>query len=231
MMDPRGGHPGMRGGMIGGDPRDRRMPGPPPHMGGPPNMGGGGGGRPGDRAFDDRMSGRPPVSQGGRPVSGGMGPGDYRGIAPPSGLGGGLGGSTGREGQQVAQAPAQKTEQPAKPKLTVDQMEKRIASTLEEYVEIQEFSEVEETLKEMPSKECHPFVIYKAVDVCCNVPKHKPCLVCIHSIPFPLCLKLDMQLCHVCCFCLLLFSVHDLRQMLTDMFNAGLAVEVDGRII
>ena len=198
MMDPRGGHPGMRGGMIGGDPRDRHIAGPPGHMGGPPNMAGGGGGQPGDRAFDDRVSGRAPVSQGGRPVSGGMGP-----------------------------------EQPAKTKLTVDQMEKRIASTLEEYVEIQEFSEVEETLKEMPTKECHPFVIYKAVDVCCNVPKHKPCLVCIHihSIPFPLCLKLDMQLCHVCCFCLLLFSVYDLRQMLTDMFNTRLAVEVDGRII
>lgn len=69
--------------------------------------------------------------------------------------------------------------------MTVDQMEKRITSTLEEYVEIQEKAEVIETLKELPTKECHPFVTYEAVRMCCEKPKHKTCLVSIPALPFP----------------------------------------------
>lgn len=64
----------------------------------------------------------------------------------------------------------------------VDQMEKRITSTLEEYVEIKEVSEVMETLKELPSKECFPFVNYKAVEMCCDGPKHKDCLVSVCAL-------------------------------------------------
>lgn len=61
--------------------------------------------------------------------------------------------------------------------MTTDQMEKRITSTLEEFVEIQEKSEVIETLKELPTKECFHFVTSEAVRMCCDAPKHKPCLV------------------------------------------------------
>ena len=61
-------------------------------------------------------------------------------------------------------------------------MEKRITSTLEEYVEIKEVSEVMETLKELPSKECFPFVNFKAVEMCCDGPKHKDCLVSAYAL-------------------------------------------------
>lgn len=77
--------------------------------------------------------------------------------------------------------PVEKAPEPAKPKLTVDQMKKRITSTLEEFVEIQQLSEVEETLKELPTTECLPFVNFKAVEMCCDThfSKHKACLVCL----------------------------------------------------
>ena len=56
-----------------------------------------------------------------------------------------------------------------------------ITSTLEEFVEIQQLSEVEETLKELPTTECLPFVNFKAVEMCCDThfSKHKACLVCL----------------------------------------------------
>lgn len=188
MMDPRGGN-NMRGGMMGGgDPRDRRMGGGPPHM---QQMGGGG------RMMDDRMGGRnmgPPDAQrnmgpagygqggnSGRP--GGMG-GD-RNMGPPGGGFGG-GGPAGRPQQQggqggqqapAAHAPKPEKQEAAKPKLTVDQMEKRITSTLQEYVEIKQINEVLETLKELPSKECFSFVNFKCIELCCDTPSHMSCLI------------------------------------------------------
>lgn len=206
MQDPRGMRGDPRGGMGNMDPRVRGdvrgdmrgFPGP-----GPPGMMGGGG-RPGmmdDRTrgghMDDRrMSG--PGAPGNASRPGGMGPaGDYRGDRMgPSGVGV-LGGADGRRGAggpggAGAQAQAahvsqpEKAPEPAKQKLTVDQMEKRITSTLEEYVEINELNEVVETLKELPSKECYHFVIFKAVEMCCDVSKHKDCLVCPFVIRLPL---------------------------------------------
>ena len=59
-------------------------------------------------------------------------------------------------------------------------MEKRITSTLEEYVEIKVLEEVVETLKELPESsahECLPFVNFKAVEMCCDAPKHQQSLV------------------------------------------------------
>lgn len=114
-------------------------------------------------------------------------------------MGGGPGGPTrgmqagGQQGQQ-GPPPPEKLAEPAKPKLTVDQMEKRITSTLEEYVEIQELQEVQETLKELPTKECYPFVIYKAVDISCNTPKHKTCLVKLMGELFEKKILTDKQL-------------------------------------
>jgi len=204
MQDPRGMRGDPRGGMGNMDPRMRGdmrgdmrgFPGPPAMMGG--------GGRPGmmdDRTrgghMDDRrMSG--PGAPGNASRPGGMGPaGDYRGDRMgPSGVGG-LGGPDGRRGPggpggAGAQAPAahasqpEKAPEPAKQKLTVDQMEKRITSTLEEYVEIIEQNEVVETLKELASRECYPFVIFKAVEMCCDVSKHKDCLVSPFVIRLPL---------------------------------------------
>ena len=179
MMDPRGGHPG---GMRGGgppmsDPRDRRMG---PSVGGPQ---GGQHGRPdiGGRdprgMMDDRM-GRNMGS--GRPVGGGGGDGRDRPGGPggPSGRSGAGGGAQGAAAQQPAE-PAKPVE-PPKPKLTLDQMEKRITSTLEEYVEIKVLEEVVETLKELPESsahECLPFVNFKAVEMCCDAPKHQESLV------------------------------------------------------
>ena len=48
-------------------------------------------------------------------------------------------------------------------------------------MEIQQLSEVEETLKELPTTECLPFVNFKAVEMCCDThfSKHKACLVCL----------------------------------------------------
>jgi len=58
-----------------------------------------------------------------------------------------------------------------KPKLTKDQMEKRIVSTLDEYIEIKDLNEVTLTLTEMGSKECFPHVAFKAYEMACDKPQ------------------------------------------------------------
>jgi len=224
MMDPRGG-PGMRGGMGGMDPRMRGD-----MRGGFPGMMGGPGGRPG--MMDDRMGGRGDDRMRGGHMGhddrrmggpgnasrpGGMGPaGDFRGdrMGPP-GMGGpgggdarkgpGGAGGPGAQGPAAHAPPSEKSAEPAKPKLTVDQMEKRITSTLEEYVEIKEFNEVVETLKELPTKECYPFFSFKAVEMCCDVPKHKDCLVSLQlstiSDLFARALERTKRVCVACASC------------------------------
>ena len=101
----------------------------------------------------------------------------------------------------------EKAPEPAKQKLTVDQMEKRITSTLEEYVEIIELNEVVETLKALPSRECYPFVIFKAVEMCCDVSKHKDCLVSQFVIRLPL--RCSARA--LCCLC----DVQSLKEYVT----------------
>jgi len=177
----------MRGGMMGGggDPRDRRMGGGAPHM---QQMGGGG-------PMDNRMGGRNMGQSDGQRNMGPGGGGQGGNSGRPGGMGdrnmgtaGGAGGGGpagrpqqqamgGAAGQQQAHATKPEKEEPAKPKLTVDQMEKRIASTLQEYVEIKDITEVLETLKELPSKECYSSIIYQSIELCCNKLSYQSSLV------------------------------------------------------
>ena len=171
--------------------------------------------RGGHMGHDDRRMGGPDNAS--RP--GGMGPaGDFRGdrmgppgmhMAGPEGgdarKGPGGAGGPGAQGPAAHAPPSEKSAEPAKPKLTVDQMEKRITSTLEEYVEIKEFNEVVETLKELPTKECYPFFSFKAVEMCCDVPKHKDCLVSLQlstiSDLFARALERTKRVCVACASC------------------------------
>ncbi len=58
--------------------------------------------------------------------------------------------------------------------ISEEKMEKRIASTLEEFVEIRVLEEVRATLTELPKL---PYVVTKAIEMACDAPRHTGCLV------------------------------------------------------
>ena len=169
MVDPRQ-RPGDRGQMMGRD--GRPMGGGGQMMGGGMGMGmrgqQGGGGRPGDY---------PGMGIGNR-GGGGYGGGDYRdqrmggggGPPPASRPGGGVGDTPGERSRPAASGPPPPPAVPEKPKPTVEQMEKRIKSTLEEYLELGEFEEVKLTLQELGSRECFPRVMTESMEMSWDKP-------------------------------------------------------------
>jgi hypothetical protein len=58
--------------------------------------------------------------------------------------------------------------------MSEEKMEKRIASTLEEFVEIRVLEEVRATLTELPKL---PYVVSKAIEMACDAPRHTGCLL------------------------------------------------------
>jgi hypothetical protein len=119
----------------------------------------------GDRGYDDRMGPKGQGHMGGRD-SDSMGPGrpmsrdhppaysdaadaDSQPHAKPTG--------GERPPSGSVEAPVRKE----KVKLSKETMEKRIASTLDEYVHLKDSKEVGETLTEMGSRECYSHVLFR----------------------------------------------------------------------